>query len=818
MLITFILQSGAQDTLKPVKQDSLRTQELESPIHYSATDSIRFEMDNEHIYLFGEAVVEYEGVNLTAEVIEIDYKNNLVFAHGVMDSTGKLQGTPIFKGDGEEIQCEEITYDMGTGKGIIKNIVTRQGDLIIKGEKIKKDSNDVMFFKNLACIPCEFENSKTIFRATKAKVIPDDKIVTGPMYLEIAGVPTPVALPFGYFPNTKKRSKSGVIIPTYGESPNLGFFLKDGGFYLPMGPKMDMQIRGDIYSYGSWALKNFVNYNVRYKFTGAFNVGYSIFNTGEREIPFPNPNYFQRRQDFFVRWQHIQDPKARPGTRFSAVVNAGSNSFNQYNAQNTGQYLTNTFASNISYSKTFDIGSLNLNARHSQNTQTKTVEVILPEVTFNVNRFFPFRNEERSKQTWIDKIGMSYLGETKAILRRPDSLFFDASSTDLIQSGVHHNLPVNTNINLFKFVTFTPSMNLNAWNYFDYVNYTYDTTLNAAVADTIRDFKTAFDVNFSGSLTTKVFGNYLFRGKKIKQIRHTLIPAVSFTYRPDMTVPELDFYREVQSSATGQMREYTVFERGIYGYPSGARSGMLAFNLNNNVEAKVRTKTDTGYADKKIVLLQNLTVNGYYDFMAKERNMSNLDISGRTKIWKNIDLLMRGIFNPYAATSLGGDSTVYQYSVDGRLARFTSGNIAVNTVFSSQTFSSVKTNPQLTNPVENTASTAPNPNLPWTINVYYNLNYALVQKKETVNQTLNMSGDFFVTSKWRVGFTSGYDFVNKNISYTSLNIYRDLRCWEARFDWVPFGFRKRYSISINLKTSMLRDIKLPRTREWYDNL
>ncbi|MBC7862474.1 MAG: hypothetical protein IAF38_05820, partial [Bacteroidia bacterium] len=701
------------------------------------------------------------------------------------------------------------------GKGKIKNITTKQGELIIRGDKVKKDSNDVSYFKNLACIPCEFEDSKTIFRATRAKVIPDDKIVTGPMYLEISGVPTPIALPFGYFPNTKKRSKSGLIIPTYGESPNLGFYLKDGGFYWAMGPKIDMQFRGDIYTFGSWALKNFTNYNVRYKFTGGFSIGYSIFNIGEKE----QISTFARSKDFFVRWTHNQDPKARPGITFNATVNAGTNSFNKLNAQNTGQYLNNTFASNISFSKSFKFGNISVNAQHSQNTQTKIVDVTLPAVTFNLNRFFPFKNETHSKQTWLDKLGVNYLLETKAMLSRVDTFFLKPDSPDKIKFGIHHSLPISTNFNLFKYFTFTPAMNLSAFNYIKTEEDRWDSALNKRVTDTLNGFKTAFDMNVSGSINTKIYGNYFFKGKHLKQIRHFLIPTVSFVYRPDMTIKELGYYKEVQIDTFGNSQKYSIFRNGIYGGPSSGRSGLLSFNLNNNLEAKIRKKSDTGFVDKKVVLLQNLSLSGGYDFMVTTFNLSNLSLSGRTKIWKNIDLLASGTFDPYSISPTDSiRQNVFQWNVNNNPARFSAGNIAINTAFSNSMFTKVKTSPELTNSVENKGKGSISPGLPWNINVYYNFVYSKPLYVETTTQTLNMSGDVAITQKWKIGFTTGYDFIKKNLSYTSLNIYRDLHCWEAHFDWVPFGFRKRYSVSINLKTSMLRDIKIPRTREWYDNL
>jgi LptD protein len=819
VLITCILHSQVKDSLKTVKQDSLAMGELESPIYYSAEDSIQVFPDSERVFLYGSGNVKYEGIELQAEIIEINYKANLIFARGRQDINGKLSGTPVFIAEGETIRCDEITYNLKNKKGIIKNISLKQGDLIVKGEKIKKDSNDVMYFRNLSCIPCEYEDAKTVFKAARAKVIPDDKIITGPMYLSIAGIPTPLALPFGFFPNTKKRGKSGVLLPTYGESPNLGFFLKDGGFYWAAGKKMDMQLRGDIYSYGSWALRNITNYNVRYRYTGAFNVGFSIFNSGEREIPEGNPGALIKRQDFFIRWTHAQDPKSNPNVRFSANVNAGSNSFNQYNAQNSGQYLTNTFASNINFSRVFSFGTFNLNARHNQNTQTRNVEVILPDISFNVNRFFPFRNEKRLKQNFLDKIGMNYILESKSLLNRPDSLFLNSDSKNLIKSGVRHSLPISGNVTLFKNLTFSPSVQLNAWNYFKTTQFRYDSSSATLIKDTLQQFRTAFDASFNGELTAKVYGNYIFKRGKLRHIRHFMIPTVRFTYRPDFTDESFGYYREVQKDSLGNKMKYSVFQDGIYGGPGSSKSGIISYNLNNNLEAKIRVKTDTGYVDRKITLIQNFSISGTHDLMAKEYKTSPLNLSGRTRLWKNIDILISGTLDPYSLNPVTNlRQPIYQWELNGKPARFTGGNIAINTSFNNQLFSSLGTKSISSNSNDGNKSLNSLPSLPWNFNVNYNLSYQKPSTTSSITQTLNFSGDFSVTSKWKVGFTSGYDFVKQNISYTAVNVYRDLHCWEARFDWVPFGFRKRYAITLNLKTSMLRDIKIPRTREWYDNL
>jgi len=788
-----------------VKVDTLTKDVFDDEINYSARDSIRFETDSQKIYLFGAAMVEYGDVSLKADLIEIDNKNNLVTANGVIDSTGKLVGTPEFKDKDNEMRSEKIIYNTKTKKGKIYGVYTKQADMIIYGEQIKKDSNNVLYIKNAKCIPCEFEDSKFYFRAKKAKIIPDDKIVTGPLFVEISNVPTPFGLPFGYFPNVKNKSKAGILIPFYGESPGLGFFLKDGGFFIPINDRLNTQFRGDIYTQGSWGLRNQTDYYVRYKYAGNVSVGYSIFNMGEKEIP----SSFSQRKDFFIRWVHTQDMKNKPNVRFSANVNAGSSKYNQLNNMNTAQYLTNTFQSNINYSRSFKYSNLSVNARHNQNTLTKDVEVTFPELTFNVNRFFPFKNETRSKQNWIDKIGVSYLFESKAFLREKDSLFFKEQSVNKIQYGARHTLPISTNINLLKYFTLSPAANFSSVMYYKTIRKVWDPLTETLVQDTVEAVKTSLDASFSANLATQLYGDYVFRkAKRLKQIRHAIIPSAGVSYHPDLINPNYGFYKNVQYDTLGNTQNYSIFENGIYGGPNGIESGVLNFNINNSLEAKIRKFDDSSFTDRKVPLLQNLSISGSYVISAKQYNWSLLSVTGRTRIWKNIDLLFGSAFDPYSLDSLGRRQSKTEWTENQVVARFVTGNLAVNANFSRDMFKKAD------------ANAAVSSNNGWMLNTTYNLQFARPGLKQTefFTQTLNFNGDVSVTKNWRIGFNSGWDFTAKNFSYTSFSVYRDLRCWEARVEWVPFGFNKRYTISFNLKSSALRDVKIPRTRQWFDNL
>ncbi len=811
-----------KDTLKKVKIDSLDTDEdaepLEHQIIYNARDSIRYEAKGQKIYLFGDGFVDYENMNLKAEFIEIDNEKNIISAYGKTDSLGKAIGNPIFKDGEQEIACKKMIYNLSTKKGKIYDVITKEGDLILMGSEVKKDSNNVVYMKNLKCIPCQYEDSRTMFRAKKAKIIPDDKIVTGPMYLEIGGVPTPLGLPFGFFPNTKKRH-SGILIPFYGNSDVLGFYLKDGGFYWGINDKTDMTIRGDIYGNGSWGLRTTNNYNVNYKYSGSLSLGYSEFRSGEKEIP----STYAKQKDISINWQHIQDQKNNPTIRFSSDVNVRTSKYNTLNAQNTGQYLTNTFQSNINFTKSFKTSAISVNARHNQNTQTKLMEISFPELTFNVNRFYPFKREGRVKQNAFDKIGISYLLEARNSLSGKDSVIFKGDVFDRLKYGLRQSIPISTNLNVFKYFTLTPALNLSSVMYTKSSRQELNFLTNKIDVDTLRAFKLGYDANFSTSLNTKVFMDYLFKSKYIKQIRHLLIPSINYTYRPDFGEEQYGFWKEVLSDTTKKItRKYNTFDGTLFGGPAQGTQNSIGVNLNNNLEAKVRKKTDTGFVFNKVVILQNLSFSGNYNFAADSFKMSLVSMTGRTKLFKFFDLNFGSTFDPYYYDfDTKYRSKEYAINETGKLMRFTNGNIALSANFSSSNLPTIKKKPDLTNGAERgsvTTNTAQaQEKLPWNLGVYYNINFnkttAVLQKI----QTLNFSGDVNVTKYWKLGLTSGYDFTNKQLSYTSINIYRDLKCWEARIDWVPFGFRKSYSLTINLKTSMLSDVKIPRQRQWYDN-
>ncbi|MCW3078028.1 MAG: uncharacterized protein JWO32_2637 [Bacteroidetes bacterium] len=833
VLISFIpaivnAQTTPKDTLKKVSVDTLTASDegesIETQISYGAEDSTVYLASASKVLLYGKATVVYADMNLKAEYIEIDYDKNLVTAFGKKDSAGKNVGTPVFKDGDQEMNAEKIMYNLKTKKGKIFNALTKQGELLVVGKEIKKDSSNVIYMKDMRCIPCQYEDARTVFKASRAKIIPDDKIVTGPMFLEIGGVPTPLGLPFGYFPNTKKQH-NGILLPQFGNSTALGYNLRDGGFYWGINDKTDMIIRGDIYANGSWSLKTNNNYNVLYKSVGALNLAYSQFNIGDKDIP----NQLSKEKTYSVGWQHAQDNKNNPTVRFTANVNFVNNQrINRLNAINSGQFLNNTFQSNINFTKSFKASSLSLNATHSQNSLSHFAEVTFPSLTYNVNRFYPFKRENAVKQNVLDKIGINYLFEARNTLSGADSTLFKGDLENKLKYGIKHSLPISTNFNVFKYITVTPAINLSSVMYTKGTRKEYIphfTPTSNVKTDTVSGFVGGYDANFTTALNTKVFFDYAFNKGKVKQIRHLLIPTLTYSYRPDFGADQFGFWKNVQTDTTGKnFQRYSVFDNTLFGGPAPGKTNALGINLNNNIEAKVRKTTDTGFTYNKVSLLQNISLNTAYNFAADSFKMSVIGISARTKLFKYFDVVANSNFDPYGYDKITKKRLKeYSYNSNSQVVQFNNANLALNTSFGSNQLEAMRKTrqaPNMTNGAERGAvdDLDKQEKLPWNLNVYYNLalnnlNYNTLKP----TQTLNFSGDIAPTKFWKLGITSGFDFTNKRVSYTSINIYRDLKCWEAHIDWVPFGVRKSYYLTINLKSSMLRDFKIPKRSIPMDN-
>jgi LptD protein len=639
-------------------------------------------------------------------------------------------------------------------------------------------------------------------------------VVTGPAWLVIEDVPTPLMVPFGYFPTRKGRA-SGILFPSYGESGRLGFFFKDGGYYFGIGDVVDFALTGDIYTLGSWAAKFNSNYALRYRFNGNVSINYSEIKTSEKELP--DYNLFK---DFFIRWNHRQDAKARPGSSFSANVNAGSSGYYQNNISSAGNYLTNTFQSSIAWSKNWSGKPYSFSASltHSQNTLTRDISLSLPNTNFSVNRIYPFKRKSAlGGEKWFEKIGVSYQNNFQNNILTKDTLLF--KEDDQFRYGMSHSIPISTSAKVLKYFTLSPSISYNERWYPETIRKTYDSDAGTVLTDTVKGFRAARDFQMSASMNTRLYGMVQFKRGKIAAIRHVVSPTVSFGYRPDFSSGSFNNYK-TYTDANGESVSYSIFQNGIFGGPPSGKYGAIGFAIDNNLEMKVRQQTDSTTNLKKIKIFESLSANINYNLASDSLNWSNLNINGRTTLFEKVNLSFSGSFDPYISDSLGRKINQFEWDVNKRLGRLTNANASVN--FSlvggnkKERTSSKGTDAQLQE-INRNIQDYVDYSIPFNLSVGYSLNYSKSGLQESqLNQTLNMNGDVSVTPKWKMTFNTGWDFIENDLSYTSLGIFRDLHCWEMRFNWVPFGFQQNYFFQINVKSSILQDLKLTKKNDIYD--
>lgn len=852
--------SLSQDTLSTFSMSnrSLGTKQPKDPafttkILRNSIDSVIMDIKNNTVYYYGKAVVKYDDIVLEAEFLEFNMNTSVCTARGLSDSTGRLYGTPVFTQGDTKFEAEEMAYNFKTKKGVITKVFTEEGGGYLHGTKIKRMDDNTINIKSGGFTTCNLkEHPHFQFRFKKAKVIPDDKIVTGPIFLTIEDVPLPLGLPFALIPNVKGQ-RSGVIIPTYGESANRGFYLENGGYYWAINEHYDLQVLGDIYTRGSWAIKPMFRYAQRYRYNGSLALGFAVNKIGSKGAADYNES-----NDFKVKWTHKQDPKAHPRHTFSADVNILSSNYNQYNAISSNEYLSNTFKSSVAYQTNF-AGRfyLTLNAGHSQNTLTKQVTISLPELTFTANRFYPLKKVGKpGKRRWYKELNISYTMNAKNYMSNVDTLLFRGNWVRNMQNGIRHSIPINLPVKLLKHFTWTNSVNINDYMYFDHLEQQWvnemqihggDTVQGYLKTDTVYGFRNLVDFNLSSSLTTKLYGMVRFQKGPIRAVRHVLTPMVSFTYKPDFAHPRWGVYGRY-ADANGVEKVYNKFSRALFGAPSMNRSGRLNYSLGNTFDMKVPSKTDTITGMKNVTLLESLSLAGSYDFAQDSLNFSNVSVNARTTLFQKLRVQYSSIWDPYIADSTGRRINRYEIVENRRLFHKNSStwNFSMSWSFSQSDLQKLLKNKSKTtfeNDIANRARQSANVteqelsdvmgnpnayvdwNTPWSLTFSYNLSHttSIVYARlmgiatNSVVQTLSLNGDISITPKWKITFTTGWDFTNHGLSYTSVNIYRDLHCWEMRFSWVPIGNYKSWNFTINVKASALQDLKLTKKKDYRDN-
>ena len=819
---------------------------IDDKIERTCNDSTVQDFKNNKIRYYGGAKVVYEDITIEAEFMEFDFEKRTVFAKGLVDSTGKLYGTPVFIEGDQRYNSETMTFNFDTKKGIITKVFTEDAMGYIHGARIKKMDDNTINIKSGSYTTCSNpEHPHFEFHFGKAKVIPDDKIVTGPAYFKLEETPLPIGVPFGIFPNSKGQ-RNGVIIPSWGESANRGFYFENGGFYWGINENMDLQIVGDIYTRGSWAVKPTFRYNKRYAFNGSFSGSYAVNKIGSK-----GSADYNESTDFKVRWVHKQDPKARPKSSFSADVYIVSSNYNKYNAITSNEYLSNTFQSSVAYQTS--IGSLfnfTANASHSQNTLTRVMTVTLPELTLTMNRVYPFKNTSKpGKKRWYKDLYISYTANAKNYVSMADSLYFKPGWLDDLQNGIQHRVPVSMPVKLFKYITWTTSVNLLDRMYFRYFEkqWVEDPTLSAGgylKTDTINQFRNVFSFDVSSSMTTKLYGQVNFRKGPIRAIRHVFTPSIGFSYNPDFSKDFWNYY-DTYYDANGIEQLYSMFQGNIYGTPPSSQAGRVNYSFGNNLEIKVPSRKDTITGVKKVKVIEDLSFSGSYDIAKDSLNFSYLSVSGRTTLFKNLSVRYSSIWDPYILDSTGRKQlNQFEWDVNKRLFRknSVSWNFSLSYSLNNDTFKKNKgkgTRNAATRQFESSPLASEEEmhdirshpedyidwSTQWALSLSYNLtlsnnlsyiNY-LLQDNRKVIQTLGVNGNVNLTPKWKVSVQTGWDFELKKLSYTSLTVYRDLHCWEMRFNWIPLGTYKSWNFQINVKAAALQDLKLTKKKDYRDN-
>jgi lipopolysaccharide assembly outer membrane protein LptD (OstA) len=814
---------------KKVKKDNLK-----SKVEYAAKDSLRFDIKNQKVFLYNQADIKYQDIGMKAGYVEIDFPLKTVYSIWTKDSVGKEIQDPEFTQGQQKFKSRVMTYNYDTKRGYIQNVFTKQDEGFLHGTIVKKMENDITYLKDGWYTTCDRENDPHYeFKFGKAKVIPGKKVITGPAYLMIAGVPVPLGIPFGYFPNRSGR-RSGILIPTYGESNTRGFFLQNGGYYWAMNKYIDLYLLGDIYSRGSWAVKPKLDYKYRYHYSGSFSFSYADNRLGAADSP-----DFQKTTDFNLMWTHIQDPKARPNSNFSANVNIVSENYNKYNpVTNVQSYLSNTFSSSINYATNWKNNYyLTLNFTHSQNTLTKNINITLPSLTFAINQFYPLRKKNHvGKVKWFENISIKYNMLAENVYNTYDSLFLKKKAWwNEMQNGIQHSVPITGTFHVLKYFNWTTGIQLNDRMYFSTIRERYVPTKgikDSLVIDTVRQFANAIDGNVSTSLNTRLYGMYQFKHGPIVAIRHMVTPTVSFTYTPDFGTAAWGYTRYAPNDTNKNPQKYSIFANNtLIGAPATAKSGVVSFAIHNNLEMKVKNKKDTVTGTKKIVLIDDLAITETYDMMKDSLKWSKLNISGYTTLFKNLRVSYSSIWDPYARTSIdssGLDVNKSEWEVHHRLLRLDNTQWDLGFTYSLSSDKGKKKKNTTKGTEEEQKEIKEHPDyyvdfdIPWSFSLTYKFDYGknwnqyYTERVSTITQTLNLNGQLNLTPKWKVTVATGWDFTHGELSFTSIDLYRDLHCWEMRFGWIPKGPQQSWNFSINVKASILQDLKLTKKKDFMD--
>lgn len=842
-----------------VRLDSInrkKSNSIDAPVTFSSDDSLVYDATAKRAFLYGNSNVKYQNMDLKSDRVQMSLDSNLVHATGKADTTGKLIGKPVFVMGKDTYESDTISFNFKTKKGFINSVYTAQEDGFLTSEKSKRDSSGVLYLQHGRYTTCDQEHPDFYIALSRAKVRPGKDVVFGPAYLVVADVPLPLAIPYGFFPFTKSYS-SGFIMPSYGDESSRGFYLRDGGYYFAINDKWDLKLLGEIYTKGSWGLSAASNYRKRYKYSGSFFFSYQNTKNGDKGMP-----DYAEQTSFKLQWSHRQDAKANPYTSLSASVNFASTSYERNNLSsmyNPQSYTQSLRTSSVSWSSSFSSIGLTLSgtANLSQNMIDSTVSLSLPDLNIAVSRFYPFKRKHMAgKERWYEKISVSYTGQLQNSIDTKESKLFKSNLIKDWRNAFRHEIPIQANFTLFKYININPSFNFTDRMYTNKETQSWDEENQETVRDTTYGFYNVYDWRMSVSASTKLYGFWVpsrkIFGDKIQAIRHVLSPQVSFSYAPDNGSRYYETYQKTNPDGSVELVEYSPFQNSLYGIPSRGKTGSITFDLGNNLEMKVKSDKDsTGF--KKISLIDEFGLNMGYNMADKERPWSDLTMRIRLKWWKNYTFNLNAVFATYAY-ELDENGNPYvgthtEYS-KGRFGRFQGMSQNISFTLTPEKIKKWfgggddedKEKDEEKDDTDNTdiesnvdddlvrgqhgaekesagkAETDEDGymkfSMPWSLTFGYGIsmreNTSGKFNKKTMRypykftQTLNFSGNIRISDGWNISFSSGYDFENKEMSMTTASLQRDLHCFNMSCSVVLAPYTS-YNFSFRCNAATLTD-------------
>jgi len=783
---------------------------FKSRIKYKAADSVKFIIQNRRAYMYKETQINYEDIELKAYITEFDMVSKIVYAQGGRDSLNNYLEAPQFKQGSQEFDAAKLSYNFETQKAFIHEIKTKQGEGFLQAEKSKRYADGHIDIGGGIYTTCDADHPHFGLRLSKAKVIPGDKVVFGPAYMELLDIPLyPLFLPFGFFPQTNKQAVSGMIPPSIGMEVSRGLSLTNGGYYFAFNDHFDAQIMGDIYSTGTWRSNLTSRYMKRYKYSGDMTMSYGVSVSGEKGLD------QTKTKQYSIQWSHRQDAKANPNHTFQASVNYSSSSydkqfnFTNQNPNSQNSTFNNTKTSSISFSQKWPNTpfSLSTNMRANQSSSNGMVTIELPNFNFRMERIYPFRKKESvGKAKWYEDIALQYDASMQNTLTGHEDNLFSDNNLKNMKNGFQHKIPFSINFKALKFFNITPSMNYTGVFYTSEIRQSFvpdsiDPRKGVVNIDTIRrlSYAHALAPTLSISMTPKFYltNDYSHKpNSKVMAIRTVISPTMGISYVPDLS--RFFNYYEEYVDGNGNVKEYSIYQgQGAYSAPTPSRrqTGTVNFGVNGNVEAKVRSDdTTSNVQSKKIKILNNISATSSYNIFADTMKFSNVQLSANTTIL-GINLTMSGTVNPYKLTPAG--TRIDQFGPKLTTMNFSTGiSLPLN-----------KNDKKKDDKKGETQEDYTYFDVPWNVSFNYNLTYSKPVFDGKFTQTLSISGNVNLTAKWSLNFSSSYDFDAKKIAYTTGTITRDLHCWQMSFNFSPFGNNKFYFFKINVKSATLQDLK-----------